>query len=540
MKNTMKNKHLKFLLFGVIVSTVMGCQQKTTLFNILDFGAVGDSLTVNTKAINIAIEEASEKGGGTVVIPPGTFISGTVILLSNVNLHFEPGSKLVGSKDTSDYLLMDNALFKEGYNHFGLIYSVDAVHVSITGTGEINGNGTYFMNGLDKPHIGGDFDRKFTRQGNEFMKQGTVFEDGPVSYAYRPGMMITFERCENIHISDVTLKDTPEWTLRIGDCDNANVEGISILNNPLIPNSDGINCSNSRNIRISDCNIIAGDDAIIVNGWSDQPSPNDSAWNVPSFGNKTGYSENVTVTNCVLSSRSACIRVGAGYHPMRNLAFSNLVTYNSNRGIIIIARDNGPIENVLFSNIIINTRLYSGHWWGKGEPIQISSVPATKNGKPGIINNIRFSNITATSEAGVLIYGTENSVIDNICLENIKLTINKGKYTESYGGNFDLRPASPLDIALFKHDIPGLYAQYVKHLTVTQFELSWGAGLPSFFTNALEINHFRDILLEGIDANPAPNSKGLSAIMLREGTNAVLRSCSTNAGAVLIKKEMVK
>ncbi|HUX58000.1 MAG TPA: hypothetical protein VMV77_13560, partial [Bacteroidales bacterium] len=163
-----------------------------------------------------------------------------------------------------------------------------------------------------------------------------------------------------------------------------------------------------------------------------------------------------------------------------------------------------------------------------------------KNGKPGIINNIRFSNITATSEAGILIYGTENSVIDNICLESIKLTIKKGKYTESYGGNFDLRPVYPLEIAIFKHDIPGLYAQYVKHLTVSQFELNWGIGLPSFFTNAIEINHFRDILLESIDVNPAPISKGLSAIMLRDGANAVLRNCSTNDGSVLLKREMVK
>jgi polygalacturonase len=536
----MKNKHLKIELFGLIVLTVMGCQQQTTSFNILDFGAKGDNLTVNTKAINSAIEKVSEKGGGTVVIPSGTFISGTVVLLSNVNLHFEPGSKLIGSKDTSDYLMMKNALFNEGYTRNGLIYSVDAVHVSITGTGEINGNGTYFMNGIDKPHMGSDFDRKFVRQGNEFMKPGTIFEDGPVSYAYRPGMMIVFERCENIHISGVTLKDSPEWTLRIGDCDNANVEGISILNNPLIPNNDGIHCTNSRNIRISDCNIVAGDDAIIVTGFSNQSSPDDPAWKVPPFGNKTGYAENVTVTNCMLSSRSACIRVGYGNHPIRNLVFSNLVMYNSNRGIGIFARDNSSIENVLFSNIIINTRLYSGHWWGKGEPIHVSSGQDTRNGKPGIINNIRFSNITATSETGILIYGTENSVIDNICLESIKLTINKGRYTESYGGNFDLRPVYPLEIAVFKHDIPGLYAQYVKHLTVSQFELNWGAGLPSFFTNAIEINHFRNILLERLDLNPAPVSKGLSAIMLRDGANAVLRDCSTNDGSVLLKKEMVK
>jgi polygalacturonase len=466
------------------------------------------------------------------------------VLLSNVNFHLEPGAILIGSRDTSDYLKMKSMLFEEGYNRFGMICAVNAMNISITGSGEINGNGTYFMNGLDKPHMGGnDYDRKFIRQGEEFMKPGTIFDDGPVSYSFRPGLLMTLEMCEHVQISDVVLKDSPEWTIRIGDCDNVDVRGISILNNPVIPNNDGIHVTTSRNVRISDCNIFAGDDAIIVTGFGNSPLPEDlnSKTREPlTIGNKTGIAENVTVTNCVLSSRSACIRVGYGAHPIRNLVFSNLVMYESNRGIGIFARDNSQIENILFSNIIISNRIHSGHWWGKGEPIHISAVKDSKNGTPGTIDNIRFSDITATSETGILIYGTENSVIENISLENIKLTINKGKYTESYGGNFDLRPAYPLEIALFKHNIPGFYAQFVKHLTVSRFELSWGTGLPSFFTSAFEINQFNGILLEGINANPSPVSKGISAIVLRNGTNYVLRNCITNEGTVLLSKEMVK
>jgi hypothetical protein len=167
-------------------------------------------------------------------------------------------------------------------------------------------------------------------------------------------------------------------------------------------------------------------------------------------------------------------------------------------------------------------------------------VQDSKNSTPGIINNIRFSDITANSETGILIYGNEKSIIENISLKNIKLAINKGKYTESYGGNFDLRPAYPAEIALFSHNIPGLYAQYVKHLNVSHFELNWGEGLPSFFTNGFEITHFSDILLEGVNANPSPVNKGLSAIKLVAGTNAVIRNCSTSDGSNLLNKEMVK
>jgi hypothetical protein len=125
-------------------------------------------------------------------------------------------------------------------------------------------------------------------------------------------------------------------------------------------------------------------------------------------------------------------------------------------------------------------------------------------------------------------------------MENIRLTINKGKYTESYGGNIDLRPAYPLEYAIFKHNISGLYAQYVDHITISGFALNWGDGLPSFFTHGVEINHFNDLLLDDIKADPAPSSRGLPAIKLSYGQNAELRNCITRKGTELLKKEMVK
>jgi polygalacturonase len=540
----MKTLILKSILYFLIIWPIAACSHKSGSYNILDFGAIGDGKTMNTKAINKAMQTCNKKGGGTVLIPTGTFVTGTVVLLSNVNFHLEPGAVLIGSRDTSDYLKMETILFDEGFTRFGMICAMDAKNISITGSGEINGNGTFFMNGLDKPQMGGhDYDRKFIRQGEDFMKPGTIFEDGPVSYSFRPGLLITIERCEKVRISDVSLKDSPEWTIRIGDCDDAEVRGISILNNKVIPNNDGIHVTTSRNVRISDCNISAGDDAIIVTGFGVSPLPDEllSGKRQPlDIGNKTGIAENITVTNCVLSSRSACIRVGYGSHPIRNVVFSNLVMYESNRGIGIFARDNSSIDNILFSNIIMNNRIHSGHWWGKGEPIHISAIRDTEKGTPGTINNIRFSDITATSETGIVIFGIENSVIENIFLENIKLTINKGKYTESYGGNIDLRPAYPLDYGIFKHDIPGLYGQYVRHLTVNGFDLSWGPGLPAFFTHAVEINHFSDLLLQEIKADPASPAAGLSAIKLSNGEGEEIINCRTRKGTVLLNKEVVK
>lgn len=508
---------MKILFLFLPALCLVCCNTPSNTYNILHYGASTDNDFVNTFAINNAIQACYADGGGTVYVPPGIYQTGTIVLLSNVSLYLEAGATLLGSTDTVDYKPMNNALFHEGYNRYGIIYAADARNISIIGPGEINGNGTFFMNGIDKPHMGHDWDRQYTRQGEAYMKEGTVFEDGPVSYSFRPGMMLTIERCENIKILDVRLNNTPEWTVRMQDCDNAEFSGVTIHTDRLIPNSDGIHVTSSRNVKISDCEIFSGDDAIIVTGFGDGLMPGDKV-SADYIGNKTGYAENVVVSNCILSSRSACIRVGYGRHPIRNLVFSNIVMETSNRGIGVFARDESSIENVLFENITMSTRLHSGHWWGKGEPIHISAVKDSEQGNAGTINNIRFSNIMATSETGMLIYGSEGSPIKNISLQNVSLTIHKGKYSEMYGGNFDLRPAATKDRALFKHDIPGLFATYVDNLSLTGLTINWDDDLPAFFTHGLEVTHFNGLRIDNFKGRPAFEDGHLSAIRISDGS----------------------
>jgi polygalacturonase len=535
-------RHKVYLSVFILLLIFSSCNQHQNagIYDITDFGAKGDSVTINTKYINDAIKKCSDEGGGTVVIPKGIFVSGTVVLLSNVNLQLNAGAVLRGSKDTADYLQIRNALFREGYTHFGLLLAENASNISITGQGEIHGNGTYFMNKIDKPYYGSDYNRKFTRQGEEFMKEGTIFEDGPLSYDYRPGLMLTILHCENVRISDIKLHDSPEWTMRLGDCDGIIIKGITIDNNPMIPNNDGIHCSNSRNIVIADCNISTGDDAIIVSGFSNDSvyyhhSPESSLKKV--IGNKTGVSENVTVTNCVLSSRSACIRIGYGELPVRNLVFSNLAMHESNRGIGIFSRNNSLIENVLFSNIVMDTKLYSGHWWGKGEPIHISAARDNATANAGKINDIRFSNIIAKAETGIVIEGAPESTIDNLLFDKVKLTIHDGKYSRSYGGNFDFRPAYPIEKAFYKHDISGLYAQYVKNIKLSGIDIDWSGGLADYFTNGIEINNFSGLQIDNYKGRAAFTSDSTAAIKLSDGSKIFMfNNESTNSSPLIIQK----
>ncbi|MBN1481980.1 right-handed parallel beta-helix repeat-containing protein [candidate division KSB1 bacterium] len=477
---------------------------KTSLFNIEDFGAVPDNGIVCTKAIQSAISQCHLKGGGTVFIPAGEFISGTIFLEHNVNLHLAAGAVLKGSPNLDDYL--------DQNGRFGLIRAWGKRNISITGQGEINGNGTIFFD-PEKPHLGPDFDRQYTRQGEKYMTFENGIQDGPIAYEARPGMLVVLLRCEDVTIQDVTFRDSPSWTFRIGDCDGVIVHGINITNNLLIPNSDGIHCTTSRNVRISDCDIRCGDDAIIVTGFGDEitvggdDSRSDIQYSRRAVGNKTGYAENIVVTNCTLQSRSSGIRVGYGNNSIRFCVFSNLVIYESNRGLGIFARDAGSIENILFSNITIQTRLHTGHWWGNGEPIHLSAIAQNKTIPVGSIVNVRFKNIIAQGESGMVVYGEKPDIIQDVTFDDIQLELVQGDHSQTYGGNFDLRPVADVQDAIFEHDVAGLYAQNVTGLSLSNIKITAKKSTP-FLSYGLECHDINRLFMKNITGDTARFRRG--------------------------------
>jgi hypothetical protein len=510
-----------------------GVLPQSTNYNIVNFGAKNDGSALCTASIQNAIDVAAAAGGGTVLVPPGTFVTGTIWLKSGIHLHLEDGAVLKGSADMADYT-KDGAVY-------GLIRAESARNLTISGPGEINGNGTHFMSATE-PHISADFDKASTRQGADFMSPKFGFTDGPMKISPRPGMMAVFQRCENVTLNGVAFRDSPSWTIRFGDCDGVLVRGISIINNLLIPNSDGVHCTTSRNIRISDCDIRAGDDAIIVTGFGDEdgapPStfePN-TDYSRREIGNKTGFAENVTVTNCVLQSRSAGIRVGYGDNSIRNCVFQNIVIYESNRGIGVFSRDRGSIEDILFSDIVIENRLHSGHWWGKGEPIHVSAVPQKSEIPCGGIRRVRFRNILAESETGIVVWGHAEELIRDLAFEDVRLEVKEGPLSASYGGNFDLRPASSPEFMVFKHDISGLFARFVTGLDIRNFDLRWGDGLEPFFTSGIEAEHVQNLVIDGFRGAHSPRRPEAGSIALFDAAGVTVRNCEAAAGTVLFLK----
>jgi polygalacturonase len=489
-------KIIKFITFFLVM--IASQALNAIEYNILDFGAVRNNLS--TSSIQKAIDICYQNGGGTIIVPAGTFITGTIILKSNINLYLEQGAELRSSENLKDFLVSDT--------QYGMIFCQDAFNISITGKGTVNGLGSQFYE-TDKNHIYAEFDKKLIRQKEGYMPDGIFFTDGPLKRKPRPGMTIVFFHCNHVSLKDITVKDTPIWAIRFGYCDDILVEGITILNNLMIPNSDGIHLTVSRNVRISDCDIRAGDDCIIVTGFAkieDTPGFNSKEQEKYAHGNKSAYAENIQVTNCHLQSRSSAIRIGYGQHPIRRCIFDNIVISESNRGIGIYARDSSSIEDLIFSNIIIETRLHNGQWWGHGEPIHLSAISRFKGEPVGHIKNVQFNNITSIGEQGILLYGQKESHMENIQFNNVNLHLRSGKETMGYGGNFDLRPTAYLEKQIFEHDIPGIYAQYIDKLTIRDFNLSWGNDLPAFFTNGIECLEVKDLILEDFYGLSNPNS----------------------------------
>jgi len=475
---------------------------QSAMYNVTEFGARGDGVLDNTDAIQKAIDTCSENGGGIVLVPTGLYTSKSLYLKENVNLHLLAGATIKGSSVLEDYPFEENSPSGES-DRAGLITARDVNNVSITGQGTIDGNGLAFVY-KEKLHWGvnPDIDNQMTRQKGDYMNPDKVVH-GPMAHGERPGNLVRFLNCDRVTVQGVRLKESPTWTMSIRHCHDVHIEGLTITSfesDIQIPNDDGINLNGCKMVRISDCYIHTGDDPIAVHGCV-----------------------NLTVTNCTMSSRSCGIRVGGSFGDTKNCIFSNLVFFDTNRALGIFVRSEGSVRNILFSDIIIKTTLYTGHWWGQGEPIHVSALPSSyydnrqaKARYLGTIEDITFRNISAVAESGILLYGCDQSVLSNLTFENVKIKMLRGEYTDAVGGNFDLRHTTGFKQALFEHDIPAVYANTVKNLKIRNLEVQWGNDCPEFFTNALYCENISNLQIDGLTGRQCHPDSMDAAVVLKD------------------------
>ena len=478
-------------------------------YSILDFGAVADGKTVNTLAIQQAIDKCFSDGGGRVYVPTGVFITGTLHLKSNINLYLESGAALKGSHNMADYEPFERPGF--GPTHYGILFTLKAENVSITGNGTIDGSEEAFFNWNVAKKIEWGFTTN-TRQGKDYRKVTSGIGDGPVEpVKMRPHQMIIFSQCRNVLLENVLLARSPFWTLHFADCDGVFVRGIKIWNSLETPNSDGMDITSCNNVNVSDCDIRAGDDAIAITGYAFH-------YELPGYYNLRHKSENINVTNCNLQSRSSAIRIGSeDQNTFKNINISNVNITNSNRGIGIFVRDSGSVENIHITQVNIETRLHTGDWWGNGEPIHISAVKGPNGELTGRLKNVTFRDIICHSENGILLYGSPESMLENIRFENVHFRFQNSKLNDFAGGNIDLRGCYDRQKSLHSRDIPGLYAQFVKDLTIRDFTLEWDNIPFPYFTHGIEVNNFSSLEISNFKGGGAPGNKNAVPVLLEKG-----------------------
>ena len=409
----MRTRHL---LFAAAILSLFSCREPAA-YNVLDFGAKGDGVTDDAAALQKAIDRCSEAGGGTVVLPAGrTFLSGPLELKSGIDLLLEPGSVLLANPDEACYRL--SAFGRNEGEGMLWIYARDASDISIRGTGAIDGNGVAFMG----EELADSYE----------LKPVTTFDPRP--------HVLTFYGVENLRVHDVTIRNGAYWTLHLVGCYDVAVSGISLLNNLKIRNGDGIDIDHSRKVRISDCFIESGDDCICLK-------------NRKEFA-QYGPCEDIVVTNCVMTSRSCAFKIGSeNMDDIRNVLVDNCIIRDSNRGVGIQNRDEGTVSRVVFSNMIVESRLFSDVWWGKAEPIYVTSYPRASidhkdanwrfpegatEGRCGEVSDIWFRNIVCTGENGCFIGGDTPGKVNGIHFEGVSVTIGSSPVYE--GGVYDKRP----------------------------------------------------------------------------------------------------
>jgi polygalacturonase len=328
-------------------------------YNVRDFGAKGDGVTLDTAALQVAIDTCAKEQGGTVLVPAGVFVIGTVELKSNVTLHIAAGGKLLGSADGKQYHAVD-AIPLTGDSTLGdgnvaLLFAVNAENITVEGPGTIDGQGAQFHS----PTKG-------------------VLPPAGIGGSHRPYHML-FYRCANLRVRDVFFTASAFHSIRIIQSKYVNLDGIRIYNR-VNGNNDGFHFVSAEHVHLSNCTVECQDDACAL----------------------FGSCRFITVTNCSFSTRWSVFRFGGGH--AENISVSNCLIYDTFGCPIKLRCGPGSIfENISFSNIVMNN-VTGPISIGLGPQPRRNTSPGaapeaaenTPPEKPGIVRNISFNGIHAT------------------------------------------------------------------------------------------------------------------------------------------------
>ena len=402
----MKNIRWQILVAALLAIGAAAPASGAKRFTITSFGAVGDGKTTNTAALQALIDKVAKEGGGTVVVPEGTFLTGALFFKQGVNLYLEKNGTLKGSVEQSDYPQVKTRW--EGIERewtSALLNFTDMNDVDFSGDGTVDGSGDAW------------FARSGFRRGRGAPGQAQQ-PPPPPPQGLRLGRprMICFQNCKRVRITRVRLKQEAVWCLHILYSEDVVVDGISIRCDHNIPSADGIDIDSSRKVRVRNVDIDNNDDSITIKSGKDEdglrvnrPSEDiivenshfHNGGSLVAMGSETsGGIRNVTVRHCTADSDNAA--------PIR-------FKTQPSRG--------GVVENITYSDIQLNGTRQAFEFnmeWRMVPPI----APPAK--VLPIVRNVTIRNVRGTVKTVGVMHGLAGSPIQNVKFEKCDITADKG------------------------------------------------------------------------------------------------------------------
>ena len=378
---------------------------------ISEHGAVGDGQTLNTKAIQDLIDHVAADGGGLIVVPKGTFLTGSIFLKQGVNLLVEKDGVLKGSTNAEDYPQVKTRW--EGIEReftAALLNAVDVTGVEVAGEGTIDGSGDQWVD-------------KFRQQQPQ-----TAQRTGGYTPTLPPRpRLICFQNCRKVRIADLHLLNQALWCLHILYCEDVVAENLTIRARHDIPSSDGIDPDSSRNVLITKCDIDVNDDCISIKAGKDADG---ARVNRPC--------ENLIIEKCRFGYGHGGVAMGSEVTGgIRNVEVRDCVAEDDNWEPIRFKSQpsrGGVVENIVYRNFELkNTRnalTFNMEWRMVGPQPPPAKVPT-------VVRNVKIINVNGTVKTVGSMHGMKQSPIENVTFENCKIAAQKGLTLENVK-NIDL------------------------------------------------------------------------------------------------------
>ena len=429
---------------------------KRDTFNIINYGAVADGMTLNSAAINKTIEECAKQGGGTVLIPQGSFVTGPIIMKSNINLHLNKGALVIFSSDFNQYPLVASSFEgAEAARCQSPLVAENLENIAITGHGIMNGNG-YYWRPVKKDKLtesqwkehqrnyGGVLtaDKKTWYSSEKALKGSLTnnigkltegktlsdFED--IKDFLRPNMIRIYQ-CKNILIEDVTFENSPAWTTHVMMSEHITIKNLTVKNPWYGTNNDALDLESSKNALVEDCNFDTGDDGICIKSGRDAE------------GRKRGMpTQDVIVNNCTVYHAHGGFVVGSEMSGGTNNMFISNCTFigtdiglrfktTRGRGGIV---ENIFVNNVNMKDIAAEAILFDMYYMAK-DPVVLAGEkrePPTVEFKAldestPQFRNFYLRNITCNGAAkGIFARGIPEMHVKNVLIENAVLQADEG------------------------------------------------------------------------------------------------------------------